>query len=497
MLTATFDIGTTAVKAAVVREDKSVAYTDSAGLSTIENGGFHEQDPREWEGAFLEISRRILKELPREEIKAVIFSGQMQDVIPVDEEGNALGNAILYSDGRAAAQAEKILKRAGEAYISRITGNHFDGSMPLAKILWIKENEPERYKKTEKFLISPKDYLIGRLTGRYVSDVTACSTAGAMELSKKSWSPRLLELAGIAPSRLPEIHYVHTRAGFISPHAAQCFGYSEKTGVYVGTGDAGATTLASGILSAGEYNINLGTSSWVAAVSDGWMESAGGGFNLAAMQPEKYINVVPFFNGGNVHRFLAEVFSREKGEADYAYISALLKESMPGSHGVFCLPYLCGERFPVMDERVRGGYLGFGQETTAADLARSALEGVAYSIRQGLERLGRTPKKLTLIGGGAREEAWCRILCGVMGKEIHVYREPALLPALATAAAVFLEDGRIRDYGEFIDALSVQGHCTVYKPGAGEKELYDRLYEDYKRIYPVLKEFYGQKERQE
>ena len=84
-----------------------------------------------------------------------------------------------------------------------------------------------------------------------------------------------------------------------------------------------------------------------------------------------------------------------------------------------------------------------------------------------------------------------------MGKEIHVYREPALLPALATAAAVFLEDGRIRDYGEFIDALSVQGHCTVYKPGAGEKELYDRLYEDYKRIYPVLKEFYGQKERQE
>lgn len=575
MLAATFDIGTTAVKAVVVRDDGCAVFTGSAGIHTIENENYREQEPDEWYEAFCSLSKEIFKKIPAREIGALIFSGQMQDVIPVGADGTALRNAILYSDGRAQEQAERIsfavgleqaakvsaagqaerisavagpeqaerissvtepaqsekssaigleqaaakVKRdevcaAGEAWIMEITGNHFDGSMPFAKILWLKEKEPEIYERTAAFLISSKDYVIARLTGSFVGDMTACSTTGAMELSEKKWSAELIRASGLDIGKFPKLLYPHELAGTVTEQAAAHTGYAAGTKVYTGTGDAGATTLASGILSAGEFNINLGTSSWVAAVSDGCMECEGGGFNLAAMQAGKYINVVPFFNGGNVHKFLGNIFSgtaRATSQGpdtqtvgcaaaagatapspDYEFVSRLLKSGTPGSHGVYFLPYLAGERFPVMDEAIRGCYMGLSQETTAADMAQSALEGVAYSIRQGLELFQTPVKKLTLIGGGAREAAWCRILCNVMGTRLYVYKNPDLLPALAIAASVFLAEGHIKDYEEFIGGLEAQGHCTVLEPDMAAKAQYDKRYVNYKRIYPLVREFYSE-----
>ena len=117
--------------------------------------------------------------------------------------------------------------------------------------------------------------------------------------------------------------------------------------VYAGTGDAGATTLASGILSPGEYNINLGTSGWVAAVSDRRMESEGGGFNLAAMQKDLLINVVPFLNGGNVHRLIAKILSRDPdGTPDFEYISRTPGTSGAGKSRTFLSPVCDGRAVP-------------------------------------------------------------------------------------------------------------------------------------------------------
>ena len=346
MLAATFDIGTTAVKAVVVNENGEPVFTGSSVIHTIETGNFKEQDPDEWYGAFCSLSKEMLEIIPAAEIGAIIFSGQMQDVISVGTEGKALRNAILYSDGRADEQARMIIREAasrnvvplGDAYIAEITGNHFDGSMPLAKILWLKENEPEIYEKTACFLISSKDYIIGRLTSVFAGDMTACSTAGAMDLDKKIWSEEFIGAAGINIRKFPKLFYAHECVGTVTKTGAAESGYRTGTKVYAGTGDAGATTLASGILAPGEYNINLGTSGWVAAVSNQRMESEGGGFNLAAMQKDLLINVVPFLNGGNVHQLIAKILSRNPdGAPDFGYISELLEKAEPGSHGLFFL----------------------------------------------------------------------------------------------------------------------------------------------------------------
>ena len=138
-----------------------------------------------------------------------------------------------------------------------------------------------------------------------------------------------------------------------------------------------------------------------------------------------------------------------------------------------------------------------GQETSAADLVRSALEGVACSIRQGLERFLVPPEKITLIGGGAREEAWCRIISSVIGRPVYVYQEPERLPALALASAVHLAEGLIESYEAFVSALEAEDGCMKIDPEPGTKRIYDEIYGKYRRLYPMVKEFFREGQPEE
>jgi xylulokinase len=343
----------------------------------------------------------------------------------------------------------------------------------------------------KKVLISSKDYVIGRLTGQAAGDVTACATAGAMNIAEKKWDPAILEAAGVSPEQMPTLYFAHEAVGTVTEAAAQESGYLPGTKVYAGAGDAGATTLASGITNPGEYNINLGTSGWVATVSDHTVQTEGGVFNLAAMPDHCYINVVPFLNAGNVHRFISRIMTPgERREIDYALVEQILEKSEAGSHQVMFLPYIVGERFPVMDACVRGTFVGITPETDRADLIRACLEGVAFSIRQGIESLGKAPQKISIIGGGARSAAWCRIFADVLQKPVYVYRNADVLPALAIASAVLLGQGKIHSYSDFTDRLQTAEYCTIYQPDSGNAGCYDAQYKKYLSLYPTVKEFY-------
>ena len=131
------------------------------------------------------------------------------------------------------------------------------------------------------------------------------------------------------------------------------------------------------------------------------------------------MNAVPFLNAGDVHKWVTGVFA----DGDYAEAHQLIETSKPGSNGVLCLPYLVGERFPVMNPNIRGAYVGLDPDTTKADMMRAALEGVAFSIRQGMESFDAKPTEISLIGGGARENAWCQILADVFGASHRSVRQ--------------------------------------------------------------------------
>ena len=474
---AAFDAGTTAVKGTLVNEAGEAVLSRSVELSTLCHDGFQEQAPQDWWEAFCAISRQFTEAVPPEDIQGIIMSGQMQDLIPLDADLNPVCPAILYSDGRAEAQATALETRVGSDYFLHTTGNRCDGSLPLPKLMWLKENRPELYARTAHILISSKDYLIVRLTGVCAGDVAACATAGAMDIRRKRWDEKLLSAAGVDAKLFPTLYHPHQQVGAVLPEAAAACGYRAGTAVFAGIGDAGATTLASGIREPGQYNINLGTSGWVAAVSDDILLTEAGVFNLAAAAEGCYINVVPFLNAGNVHKWISGVLGHKDGAADYEAVSALLKNSVPGSHGVLFLPYLVGERFPVLDPEARGCFFGMTAETTAADMARACLEGVAFSLRQGLEQLPVPPASISLIGGGGREAVWCQILADVLDHDITVLRDTEFRAAQALAALARQKAGSF--------ALAEEG--TVYHPRSKYEALYTDQYARYQKLYPVLR----------
>ncbi|KAA8819987.1 gluconate kinase [Bifidobacterium rousetti] len=508
---ATFDSGTTALKGALVAQDGRIVASTSEDLDLViagPHGEYREQDPDQWWHAFVAVSRRMLAEAVANEpglhvggsgdsndsavagrIAGIIFSGQMQDVIVLDRDLNPVRNAILYSDGRAEEEAAELAERYGSRRFLDVVGNRLEGCLPLPKLMWMRAHEPDASARTAHVLISSKDYLIARLTGRCVGDVAACSTAGAMGIRSGEWDARLLKAADIDHGILPELHRPQDIVGEVTPQAAILTGFAPGTPVFAGIGDAGATTFASGVDRPGRYNINLGTSGWIATVSSEPFVDKPGAANLAFGVAPGFVNAVPFLNAGDVHKWVTRALAgvadastdagadSGTGETpDYAKAHDLIERSQPGANGVLCLPYLVGERFPVMNPSIRGAYVGISPDTTRADLVRAALEGVAFSIRQGMESFDTAPEEISLIGGGAREPAWCQIMADVLGSAITVFANADILPAVALASLVFQNPQILTD--------AAQG--TTYTPDPAAASVYDTLYPKFLKLYPAL-----------
>ncbi len=498
---ATFDLGTTALKGALVSEYGEILHSCSLQISTIyggdklkDGGSEHkEQSPIEWFETFCKVSRRLVSELNKntdkdKEIVSVIFSGQMQNTILVDKDGRNLMNSILYSDARAEAEAKEIIGKIGLSEIYAITKNNFDGSLPICKALWIKNNYPEIYKRIHKILISPKDYLIYKLTGKFCSDVVSCATSGAMVFNSKIWSREIIEQSGNLLEHFPDILYPEEIAGYVTIDANEQTGLPLGVKVYVGTGDAGATTLASGITDSGDISINLGTSGWVAVLSRETVNMEGV-FNLPAVNKGFNINIVPLLNAGNVYSWAKNIFSKDEDE--HKNLEYVISHSEVGSGGVMFLPYLLGERFPIMDGNIKGAFIGITASASRSDMARATLEGVAMSIRQGLETMNKLDKainKVSLIGGGAQSPIWCQILADLLDRNIYVYNNSDILPAIAISAIVMASEKKIQPYDNFLKALKQDDKCIIYKPNKLNSNTYFELYNKYLKIYPAIKQ---------
>lgn len=510
---AAFDVGTTQVKAVLVDEKGVGRVLASSGPLPIQTREGHiEQNPEDWIQAFIEVTRQLLTQAVRElehfsasELKGIVMSGQMQDLIALDGQGQPLGPAILYADGRAGDEAAELAETYGEETFRTLVGNPCEGSLPVAKLMWMARHQPERYARVRHVLIDAKDYLIWWLTGAYCGDVTACSTAGAMDLRSRRWSGDILAAAGLNAEVFPELYSPWEVVGVSTPGASAATGFSPGTAVYAGMGDAGASTLAGGVFRPGQFNINLGTSGWIATVSDHAVTDRAGMANLAYLGEDTIINTVPFLNAGNVHRWACKVFAEAGAVSDqgdsandragddgesYLRMGRLLESSPAGAGGLVCLPYLVGERFPMMNPSIRGAYVGISSDTRACDMARAALEGVAYSIRQGLDLMGMPVERVTLIGGGARETRWCQMLADILYAPVQVLDDAHVMPALALAGLVSARQGVLPssrpDLHGVEDFLESTLAGQIYAPNSANRQVYDAAYNRFRRLYPAI-----------
>lgn len=456
-----------------------------------------EQDPQDWWSAFCASTRSLLdrNRIQPGELASVSFSGQMMACLPVDREGRALAPCIIWADRRSLPQARKLASRIEERVYYRLTGNKIYPTYPLPKFMWLKENLPELYARTCRFL-QPKDYLILRLTGAFVTDYSDASATAALDMSSRRWSEEVLRLAEIEAAKLPEIHASTEVVGKVRREASEQTGLPQGLPVVMGAGDGPCANLGCGVFREGGAYVYLGTSSWVSAagsriVCDPDMAL----FNVCAADPA-LINVFGTMQmgGGSFQWLKNTVCAVERqmaaltGDSPYELMTRQAEASPPGSKNLLFLPYLRGERSPRWNPAARGAFIGLTAGHGRGELIRAVMEGVAFNlkiIREALKGQDASVRQMRAVGGGAESRLWRQILADVFGEPIHV---PALLEAANPLGAAVIGGvgvGLFADFG-VVDRLNPIVQVQEPSEDPAIRERYERLFAVFEQAYRAL-----------
>lgn len=492
------DIGTNESKGVIMDENCNiVAKAVTEHETENPRPGYYEHDAEKiWWGDFCRLSKQLIgtSGLNPEQIAAVGCSALSADVVPVDENCVPLRKAILYGiDARAAREIEEITEYYGPQRMKKIFGDReLCSSDCMPKILWIRNNEPDIFEKTYKFLTA-SSYLTAKLTGVYVIDrYLAVSSFAPCYRSDLSIDHALTEEIYCRADQLAEGRETAEVVGKVTKKAAEETGLAEGTPVVTGTDDSGAEAISTGVLQPGDLMIQLGSSCYIMYCSDRMVEDeriwsedflipgtfcVDGGTNTAGALT-KWIRNEMFQD------FLA---AQEAGEENaFAAMAALADEVPVGSDGLVVLPYFAGERTPINDPEARGVYFGLLQSHTRKHLYRAALEGVAYSIAQHVKILEEHElpiRNFMCVGGGAQNLPWLQMIADVCGYTVKT-AEITLGSSYGDAMIAAIGVGHFKDYGDLASFIK-SGHTFV--PDEQKHRQYEKYYSVYERLYQVLK----------
>ncbi len=422
------DIGTFETKGVIADSGGRVVTTArSSHQITTGPGGRVEHDAEAvwWEG-FVRVLRTLLEHpaIDPARIAAVGCSGIGPCVLPVDAEWRPLGPAILYGvDTRATTEIALLERRLGSDAILRRCGNRLSSQSAGPKIAWLKRHEPEQH-RAARYFVTSQSFLTGRLTGVAVIDhPTASYFHPIYDLAGARWDVTGCE-DFIDAHRLPRIAWPGDIAGAVSPLAAARTGLRAGTPVIVGTTDAQAEALASGVVAPGDMMVMYGSSSFMLEVVPRPVSSQ---VLWAApyVFPGTYALAAGTSTAGTLTRWIAELLQVGEAGADdrFAALVALAAESSPGAAGLTVLPYASGERTPLHDPSLTAAILGLRLNHTRADLARAVLEGIAHSMANAIETYtteGYPPQRLHAVGGGTRNPIWLQAVSDILAREQRV-----------------------------------------------------------------------------
>ncbi len=482
-----YDLGTGGAKAAVYSADGACLGAVFEPYATFYPAlEQHEQRPQDWWDAVVASARRLLAQpcVDPASIVACAISGHSLGVVPMSADGQLLRKLTpIWSDSRAQAQAAAYFTRIGQAEWYRRTGNGFPAPLyPLFKIMWLREHEPELFRRTDVFL-GTKDYVNYRLTGRMVTDPSYASGSGAYDLSTGRYAEDLLAAAGFSASMLPEILPSSEPIGAMTDEAAAALGLPRGVKVMAGGVDKSCMALGARNTADGRVYNSLGSSSWIAVSSARpLLDDRVRPFVFAHVVPGLFSSAVSIFAAGSSFRWVRDTLcadmvaeaARSGGDA-YELMTALAEQSPVGANGVLFNPSLAGGTSLDASRNVSGAFLRLELRHTRADLVRAAMEGVALGLRQALDALrGLTTidDEMLAVGGGAGSRLWRQILADVYGATLVKTNVDQHAAALGAAALAAVGAGLWADFAP-IDAIhEVQ---SVEKPIDSNRALYDRL----------------------
>lgn len=436
------DLGTSGNKATLFDDDGNLIKSAIYSYKLYVDNNAAEQNAYDWWKAVCETSKQLAAEVGKENIAVVSFSGQMMGCLCVDKCGNPLHNAMIWADMRTTQQADYIKSHIDEREFYRITGHRPSASYSLTKLMWVRDHLPEVYEHTYKML-NAKDYIIYKLTGNFVTEPSDASSTCMFDLNTFSWSDKIMQVSGLDKDKLPNIISSIAAAGEVSKQAAEETGLAEKTAVVCGGGDGSCAAVGSGIVKEGVANCCLGTSSWISLASKSPiyakdMET----FNFAHIVPGYVLPCGTMQTGGGALSWAVNnLYDGAGSKSIYKKMQKEVEESPVGANGVLFLPYLMGERSPRWDTKAKGVFSGLTLNSKRGDMVRSVMEGVAFNldiILNIFKDCGAKIDELVLIGGGARNKIWQKILCDIFGVPVLVpdYLEEATSMGAAVAGGV-------------------------------------------------------------
>ncbi len=452
------DLGTSGNKASLfTTEGQYIGSTISEYDTDYFNANWAEQNPQDWWRAVCETNKLLTKDIDIKDVLAISFSGQMMGCVCVDKQGRALRKAIIWADMRATKQAEQILSKINQDVFYRITGHKCSSSYSIEKLMWVRDNEPDIYKQTYKML-NPKDYIVQRLTGAFLTDYSDASGTNAFDLNTFKWSESIIGAAGIDMDKFPETVPSTHIAGEISENIAAECGLYPGTKVVMGAGDGMCASVGAGSISLGKTYNCLGSSSWIAtATREPIFDDQYRTFNWAHAVPGFVAPCGTMQSAGAAFNWVknqictSEVAeARQKGISPYELINKEIAEAGIGSNGLIFLPYLMGERSPRWNPDAKGAFIGLKMEHKRADILRSVIEGIAYNLNIILQVFSsKMPiDEITVIGGMAKGEIQRRILADVFNTRLVTlnYLDEASSIGAAVCAGVAI--GELKDFTE-------------------------------------------------
>lgn len=480
------DCSTTAAKAVAYDETGTAVAQAARPLRTDQpQASWHEQDAAQWWTATRDALADVVGRLAGSvTVGAVCLTHQRETFVCVDATGAPLRPAILWLDGRAHTEIAEL----GSPAVHALSGKPPDTTPALYKLAWLSRHEPETL-RTAARIGDVQAYLAQQLTGRWATSHASADTLGLFDLDALTWSPELLETAGVRADQLPDLVPSGELIAQLTPEAAASIGLPGPVPLVAGIGDGQAAGLALGVTGPDVAYVNLGTSMVLGTQSSTYLTDPA--FRtLAGVTPGTFTLETVLNAAAYVATWCRQEFgtTAEAGELEAA--AAVLP---PGAEGLLTLPYWNAAQTPYWDPLARGATIGWHGRHTRAHLYRSILEGVGFELRLQLERLehvtGVPLTSLRLVGGGARSPLWVQILSDITHRQVRVCSDGELSAAGAGILGRAYLDGVGSAAGTTTSAAEPPGWDVSADPTVASA--YDALFTVYVTLYPHLRDVFG------
>ena len=479
------DVGTSGTKSVLFDTQGNVVASATAEYPLYQpQNGWAEQDPNDWWNAACQTLRELTAKATDGQIVGMGLSGQMHSLVLLDKDNQVIRPAILWCDQRTSAQCEKIESIIGRERLIEITANPALPGFTASKLVWVQDNEPENYAKIAHILLA-KDYIRFKLTGEYATEVSDASGMQLLDVPNRCWSEEVCSKLGIDMTKLAKVYESPEITGRITAEAAALTGLAQGIPVAGGAGDNAAAAIGMGVCKAGKAFTTIGTSGVVFTPADSPIIDKKGRIHTfcAAVPGTWHVMGVTQAAGLSLNWFRKTLAP----DLSYTQICENCAEIPIGAERLLYLPYLMGERSPILDSNARGVFFGLSAIHTKMHMARAVLEGISYSLNSCLDvinEVGIQVSDMALCGGGGKSPFWKQMLCDIYNIPIKTMAsdEGAALGAAilgGCAAGVFscVEEGcnkLVKD-----DSTSL--------PNAENHELYMRYYAIYDQLHPAMK----------